>query len=157
MFYMLICINFTNMKKLLLVFGFALIMASAVYAQKMAKFKKGVVTFGDLEFLKYDCKYASVDNCLFSNFQGEKVLLTKAYFWKTEYVPNNPQPIKRYYYEIEFWDTDLKMYSTEILNYFFKHLIEYKVFNDDGSLNYDKAAEFVKIHGVDKPDVLFVD
>jgi len=134
-----------------------LFLGTTVSAQKMAKFKKGVVSLGDLEFLKYDCKYVSVDNCVFSNFQGEKVLLTKAYYWKTEYRANSTQPSKRYFYEIEFWDTDLKMYSTEILNYFFKYLIDYKVFNDGGSLNYDKAVEFVKIHGVDKPDVLFVD
>lgn len=145
------------MKNILLVFSLILLFGNVASAQKRAKFKKGTVKYGSIEFLQYDCKFPAVQNCVFTNQKGEKVLLSKAYYWKTEYVPNNPQPQKRYYYEIEFWDTDLKMYSTETMNFVFKNLIEYNIFNDDNSLNYEKAAEFVKIYGVDKPDVLFVD
>jgi hypothetical protein len=128
---------------------------SGVYAQKYAKVKKGIISVGGQSFLKYQCDNPWGENCLYLNANGDKVILIKAYFWKREY--NSGNPYNKYYYEIEFWGTDLKMYSTRIIESIFFNMYDMSVINSDGSVNIEKAEEFIKVHGVEKPNVSFVD
>ncbi len=124
-------------------------------AQSRAKLKKGIVSVGNQSILKYDCDNPWSRNCLYSNLQDEKIMVVKAYFWKKEYT--SAGVFDKHYREVEFWDTDLKMYSTETIDALLFKMHKYDVFNTDGSLNKEKAEEFIKINGVDKPNVSFVD
>lgn len=142
------------MKNVLVLFILLFFTTQIVSAQKV-RLKKGICRVAGEAFLKYDCRWPHNEPCLYNSLDGNhRVLVTKAYPYKRP-VPGQPQQTQNaWYYEIEFWDTEISMYTTDHIQLFLRKLYNFKLLNSDGTLNIDKVKDFVKINGEQKPEVI---
>lgn len=142
------------MKKIIFCF-ICLVFASSLLNAQKVRLKKGTCRVGGEAFLNFDCRWPHNEPCLYTSLNDNKrILVTKAYPYKRP-VPGQPQQTQNaWYYEVEFWDTDISMFTTDPINLFFRKLYNFKVMNDDGTLNIEKVKDFVKINGEKKPEVI---
>lgn len=135
------------MKRTLIIFFVALI-TTPIFAQKI-KIKDRVALVDNVEFVKWDNSLRAGFICQVSTIKADTPIFSMKLDYYEKYNSAARKYVNQHYYTIRFLDFEGELQTTLLTKKFFKALYNFGIFNEDDTVNEEKARKFIRAYHED--------